>query len=730
MCPDRTAHGTTRGKGPCHLEGVRRMSRIAHRYARIAALLVLVAVLGLAQPQALGAADAVEITVTNVVDVIDLFGNEIWLAGLTVGPEDGAAEAFALRWELETSTWFPTWNLMLVSEAGLLPGGDTSRGLGRVAPLAGHTYEVTLSYSSVLNGLAIRILDRTEGRVVYSDAFEVAPYEGELYAASGSSVPYYIPVGSTWAAGTVTEGGQFLPLTQYNSRGESASIRLTTPAPLPVGEYRFYLEAAGEKTLLASVQPQEVTTWIPIPLADLPLGASTIHMEYVDRGQVLQSDSRQINLGRIDFWIDPVTVERADGVVKATVHARAEEAYPDDVELTLTASLYELVWDETSRNFVEELYAEDVVVFADRLDLLDAAEQLEVDIPLPAEAGNWRLRIGAQLSPAVAHSIAHNNRVFSTHRPAEIGPGDPYTFIVFPDTQYFAQNHPHIYLRMTDWVTANAYDMNIAAVLHMGDITNNNAPNEWENAFTAMSLLHDVVPYVLAIGNHDMTQGGGQVAERGLTRINQYFSVDAARRYSNLAGTMTEGSLENHYSLFSVAGDEYVVISLEFGPPNEALEWANQVADQYPDRRLILITHSYLSRNGNHSTSPLGYPIAQNRSTTVNAAGDIWNRVLRNRANSFMVLSGHTSPDEPTIPYRTPRAATGQIVYELLFDWQNQPNGGNGWLGILTFLPDNTVEGRVFSPFLGEYAKARDPNGFTSYIRINLDTGFVQRLTP
>ena len=114
---------------------------------------------------------------------------------------------------------------------------------------------------------------------------------------------------------------------------------MTTPAPLPVGEYRFYLEAAGEKTLLASVQPQEVTTWIPIPLADLPLGASTIHMEYVDRGQVLQSDSRQINLGRIDFWIDPVTVERADGVVKATVHARAEEAYPDDVELTLTASL-------------------------------------------------------------------------------------------------------------------------------------------------------------------------------------------------------------------------------------------------------------------------------------------------------------------------------------------------------------------------------------------------------
>lgn len=707
------------------------MSEVSRRHIRLAAFFVVVALLGLAQPLALGAADAVEITVTNVVEVANVSGSEIWLAGLNVGPEADDAVAFALQWQLETSTWFPTWTLQLVSEEGLLlPAGSKANGLSRVTPQAGHTYEATLSYSSRLNGIAIRLFDLTDGRLVYSDTIEVAPYQGELYAAAGTSSPYYIPVGSTWMAGTSTESGQFLPLSLYESRGDRANIRLTTPAPLPLGEYRFYLETAGEKTLLANIRPEAETTWIPIPLQELPLGSSTLHMEYVDRGQVLQSEAKEINVGRVDFWVEPVAVEREEGVAKATIHARGGDAYPDDLELKLTASLYELVWDEGSRNFVEELYAEGIPVYADRLDLTEAATVLTVDIPLPEQPGNWRLRVAAELSPNLAQSIGHNDRLFSTHLPAEIEPGEAYRFVIFPDTQYFSQSHPHIYMRMTDWVTANAHEMNIAAVLHMGDITNNNAPNEWENAFAAMSLLHDVVPYVLSIGNHDMTRSGGQVAERGLTRINQYFSVDAARRYSNLAGTMVEGSLENHYSLFSVADDEYLVISLEFGPPDEALAWANEVADMYPDHRLILITHSYLSRNGNHSSSPKSYPIAENRDTTVNAATDIWNRVLRQRANTFMVLSGHTSPPEPVIPYRTPRAATGQTVYELLFDWQTQPNGGNGWLGILTFQPDNTIEGQVYSPYLGEYANARDPNGFTSNIRINLDTGWIQRIIP
>lgn len=686
--------------------------------------------LGLAPAVAWGATDHVEITVTNVVEGADLSTNNIWLGGLTVGPDGAGSEAFALQWQVETSTWFPTWTLQLTSDEGLLlPAGSKVNGLSRVAPVAGHQYEVTLSYSSLLNALAIRLLDLTDGRVVYSDTVEVAPYEGELYAAAGTTSPYYIPVGSTWVTGSSSDSGHFLPLTQYETRSDSANIRLTTPAPLPLGEYRFYIEKEGEKTLLASVKPESETTWIPIPLRDLPLGASTLHMEYVDRDRVIQTDSRQITIGRVDFWVEPVTVERAEGVVKATVNARGAEAYPDDMEVTVTASLYELVWDEASKNFVEELYLENLTVYSDRLEFTSETVPLNVEIPLPDKPGNWRLRIGTELSPTVAQSMGQNHRVFSSHRPAEIGPDDPYTFIIFPDTQYFAQSHPHIFMRMTDWVTANAAEMNIAAVLHMGDITNNNAPNEWENAFTAMSLLHDVVPYVLSIGNHDMTRTGGQVAERGLTRINQYFPVEKARRYSNLAGTMTEGSMENHYSLFSLGGDDYVVISLEFGPPDEALVWANEVADMYPDHRLILITHSYLSRNANHSRSPQSYPIAEDRSTTVNAAPEIWARVLRNRANSFMVLSGHTSPEEPVIPYRVPRAATGQVVYEMLFDYQNQPNGGNGWLGILTFLPDNTVEGKVFSPYLGEYANTRDPNGYTSNIRIHLDTGWIQRLS-
>jgi hypothetical protein len=99
---------------------------------------------------------------------------------------------------------------------------------------------------------------------------------------------------------------------------------------------------------------------------------------------------------------------------------------------------------------------------------------------------------------------------------------------------------------------------------------------------------------------------------------------------------------------------------------------------------------------------------------------ELWEKLVSRHANSFMVLSGHVWPDAPTVPYRVERGYVGQYVYELLFDYQNQPNIGNGYFGLLTFHPDHTLEVRVYSPYLEEYANARDEVGFTSYIKIKL----------
>ena len=92
----------------------------------------------------------------------------------------------------------------------------------------------------------------------------------------------------------------------------------------------------------------------------------------------------------------------------------------------------------------------------------------------------------------------------------------PFTIIVFPDTQKYSKDDPswrnssrkEVFLAMTSWVANHTKSDNIKFVLHMGDIVKDDyEPHQWENANQAMSILDDVVPYAMVVGNHDMSPG-------------------------------------------------------------------------------------------------------------------------------------------------------------------------------------------------------------------------------
>lgn len=90
------------------------------------------------------------------------------------------------------------------------------------------------------------------------------------------------------------------------------------------------------------------------------------------------------------------------------------------------------------------------------------------------------------------------------------------------------------------------------------------------------------------------------------------------------------------------------------------------------------------------------------------------------------MVSGHVTPEVPTVPFRIARANGGQWVYQLLFDFQwEKPYDGNGWIGLLTFHPDEMLEVRLYSPLLDEWGEYRDPQGFTSRMWIDLRQGRV-----
>ena len=126
---------------------------------------------------------------------------------------------------------------------------------------------------------------------------------------------------------------------------------------------------------------------------------------------------------------------------------------------------------------------------------------------------------------------------------AEPGDGSPqlsdpnsFTLVALPDTQIYAQSYPQHFHAQTEWIAENRDRLNIKFVLHLGDITKRNTPEQWENAKAAMSRLDSRVPYALAPGNHDYGPGGN--ASDRTTLMNDSFPVKDFAAQPTLGGVM------------------------------------------------------------------------------------------------------------------------------------------------------------------------------------------------
>lgn len=674
-----------------------------------------------------------ELTVTTRVTLETLAGSdEIPLLELV--PDAGATNdsLLRLRWGRDFSGWFPVWQLELEYDARLFPGqagADAGRRvLSDEMPQSGHTYDITLSYAPAGGALAIRIADVTAGKVIYAGGLSLAPYEGAVRVVAGAvAAPRYMPVATSWQPGSLEPSDVFLPRTGFD-RSDRAAIRLHTPAPVP-GEYRIYHVVEDRETLIAAVQPDIGAHVLPLDLTRAPLGTSALRLEYVVDGEVLLQEVQSITVGSVSFDLAPLQPNRGTATAETYLKVRSSDPLGDAISVSVRAIIYELVWDGEAKRYRELPYTDVTILEQTPVDLSTGDAVVLVTVPMPDRPGTWKVRLTPTVAPDLRIRVGVNERIFSNHVPANVGPGEPYTIVVLPDTQNMAQSHPTIFTRMTEWIAASAAERNIVAVLHVGDITNHDTPGQWSNAYESMSVLHGVVPYALTIGNHDMLGVRGKWDRRGQTRINEFFTAEEARRYNHLTGTLVPDRLENHYHLFTAGDDQYLVIALEFGPPNEAVAWAYEIAQQYPDHKLILLTHSYLDPSGNLSDNPLTFELAANPETTVNTAFELWGKLLRKVPNSFMVVSGHLST-EPVVPYRISMADDGHLVFQLLFNWQQQPNGGNGWLGLLTFHPDGTLEVNVYSPYLERYSDTVDERHFVSHMLIDLKRGGIRRLTP
>lgn len=297
-------------------------------------------------------------------------------------------------------------------------------------------------------------------------------------------------------------------------------------------------------------------------------------------------------------------------------------------------------------------------------------------------------------------------------------PNSVWSMAVFPDTQNYVKTEAHLpqFVDMAEWVRDQQDAWNIELVLHEGDIVNKNANEnpssgenpstlQWQNARSTMALLDGHVPYILAVGNHDV---GINNAENDSTRLNDFFSpadnplVDP-QQGGILKGVFEVGRLENaYYEMTAPDGRELLVFSLAWDPDEAVVSWANRIVGQsrYDDHTAILLTHSYLNSAGIRSDQ-----------------GEfLWEELVRQHENFEMVLNGHFGGDG--VDYLASTGDNGNLVHQMVFNTQFEGNGGNGWLRMLEFLADGrTVQVQTFTPTFG-------------FVRSDPDNQFQIELTP
>jgi 3',5'-cyclic AMP phosphodiesterase CpdA len=280
-----------------------------------------------------------------------------------------------------------------------------------------------------------------------------------------------------------------------------------------------------------------------------------------------------------------------------------------------------------------------------------------------------------------------------------------FTLALLPDTQYYSLSYPGIYLSQVSWIVANVQRLRIPYVFHLGDVVDQNTPLEWSRASKAMWLLEGIVPYTITTGNHDLGPGGGAATRD--TLLNHYFSYERTASWPTFGGAYEPGKLENTYHLFSAGGRDYIVLSLEWGPRDEVVQWADHVMDENPHRYGILVTHAYLNWNDkrydhNDTVNPQDFnPYQYGTAGGVNDGEQLWQKLVRKHA-FVMTVNGHVLGDGTG--YLASVTDKGNICHQMLSNYQFRNLGGEGYMRLLEFEEDaKTVKVYTYSPLYDSF---------------------------
>jgi 3',5'-cyclic AMP phosphodiesterase CpdA len=278
---------------------------------------------------------------------------------------------------------------------------------------------------------------------------------------------------------------------------------------------------------------------------------------------------------------------------------------------------------------------------------------------------------------------------------------DYFTIAVLPDTQYYSEKYPAIFTQQTQWIAEWAKAQHIVFVSQVGDLVEDyNVADEWKNAQSAMAVIRNAgIPYSVVPGNHDLNFEAGDSSE--FDRYFPYTDFTAYPWYGSgqyppgknvPAADFPSGSNASNYETISAMGQNILILNLACTPQvlvnSNLYIWANSVLKYYSKYKAIIVTHGYINTAGDYTDS-----------SSVSGV-EIWNNVVNPNSNVVAVICGHIHGafDASVV------AEHGNTVENLLFDSQSDPNGGDGWIRLYRFYPQqNIVSATTYSPYLEEF---------------------------
>lgn len=288
----------------------------------------------------------------------------------------------------------------------------------------------------------------------------------------------------------------------------------------------------------------------------------------------------------------------------------------------------------------------------------------------------------------------------------DLPPPGAFTIVVIPDTQGYRGARTKATPTSTDpltnpvfanhlkWIRENVAPQRIVFVSHVGDIVDINNEEQWQLAQENLDGLFGVVPFGLAVGNHDMKSNGDA------SLFQKFYSAERFKKYPWYGGSFEStkpdeaqfGNNVNSYQLFSAGGLDFLFIHLECNAPDPVVAWADALLTKYSARRALLSTHMDLGIRDKPKTEEGFVSDPQGRMAWSKIHGkrgntpqQLWDKLYSQHANLGFVFSGDQS--RATAKRLAEKGHHGNTVHQLMSDYMSA-----GGLRLYRFLP---AENRV-----------------------------------